>query len=397
MLLECALPPRLTHEPSMSANKIGRNEPCPCGSGKKYKVCCAESDAPNLGNAAVASALEKLASFATRPEFNERRDRSSQYFRDALGEASNDKFFECLDDLGAEAAFVDLSVFDELFESEQSICDLFLADRASRHLTSGEREALESLANSHFSYYEVLSGDGNELEVEDMVTGARFTAHDAQGADSADELAGSLIATRFYRDTDEAWWMHDFVALVPPNLEVELEEVASTILAAEETKAWSERKRAKAVGGEILRSWIQAMSDAGVEYEFSDPGTLEPTRAAYSIIDRDALEIALASNDRIHFDLISGLLMIYAEPGGPRVDGIAAFREDELSLDALSPKLLAAAREVLEKSAGESMKALRSEPFSLDDDAHNFEPFLDHDEDEQEEDEDEDDHRGHRH
>lgn len=22
-------------------NKIGRNEPCPCGSGKKYKRCCA--------------------------------------------------------------------------------------------------------------------------------------------------------------------------------------------------------------------------------------------------------------------------------------------------------------------------------------------------------------------
>jgi len=26
---------------SIQANKIGRNEPCPCGSGKKYKRCCA--------------------------------------------------------------------------------------------------------------------------------------------------------------------------------------------------------------------------------------------------------------------------------------------------------------------------------------------------------------------
>ncbi|MBT8419408.1 MAG: SEC-C domain-containing protein, partial [Gammaproteobacteria bacterium] len=25
---------------SSSRNKIGRNEPCPCGSGKKYKKCC---------------------------------------------------------------------------------------------------------------------------------------------------------------------------------------------------------------------------------------------------------------------------------------------------------------------------------------------------------------------
>jgi len=29
--------------PARSA-KVGRNEPCPCGSGKKYKRCCADKD-----------------------------------------------------------------------------------------------------------------------------------------------------------------------------------------------------------------------------------------------------------------------------------------------------------------------------------------------------------------
>ncbi|MGO9124867.1 MAG: SEC-C metal-binding domain-containing protein [Terriglobales bacterium] len=29
-----------THEPRHNAPKVGRNEPCPCGSGKKYKRCC---------------------------------------------------------------------------------------------------------------------------------------------------------------------------------------------------------------------------------------------------------------------------------------------------------------------------------------------------------------------
>ncbi|MGD0470183.1 MAG: SEC-C metal-binding domain-containing protein [Terriglobales bacterium] len=27
-------------EPRRSASKLGRNDPCPCGSGKKYKKCC---------------------------------------------------------------------------------------------------------------------------------------------------------------------------------------------------------------------------------------------------------------------------------------------------------------------------------------------------------------------
>ncbi|WP_300390609.1 SEC-C metal-binding domain-containing protein [Fusobacterium sp.] len=28
------------NEPIVKKRKIGRNEPCPCGSGKKYKKCC---------------------------------------------------------------------------------------------------------------------------------------------------------------------------------------------------------------------------------------------------------------------------------------------------------------------------------------------------------------------
>ena len=29
-------------KPTIVGNKVGRNEPCPCGSGKKYKNCCSE-------------------------------------------------------------------------------------------------------------------------------------------------------------------------------------------------------------------------------------------------------------------------------------------------------------------------------------------------------------------
>jgi len=35
--LEILLKPQ---EPKIAENKLGRNEPCPCGSGKKYKKCC---------------------------------------------------------------------------------------------------------------------------------------------------------------------------------------------------------------------------------------------------------------------------------------------------------------------------------------------------------------------
>ena len=36
---------RQAKQPSVNANKnVGRNDPCPCGSGKKYKNCCWDKD-----------------------------------------------------------------------------------------------------------------------------------------------------------------------------------------------------------------------------------------------------------------------------------------------------------------------------------------------------------------
>src|ERR1700680_4977433 len=40
----------------MSAHKVGRNSPCPCGSGKKYKRCCIEKDERERREQAAAEA-----------------------------------------------------------------------------------------------------------------------------------------------------------------------------------------------------------------------------------------------------------------------------------------------------------------------------------------------------
>jgi uncharacterized protein YecA (UPF0149 family) len=37
--IEAPLPPKVTALKGKT-KKIGRNAPCPCGSGKKYKKCC---------------------------------------------------------------------------------------------------------------------------------------------------------------------------------------------------------------------------------------------------------------------------------------------------------------------------------------------------------------------
>ncbi|MGH7576811.1 MAG: SEC-C metal-binding domain-containing protein, partial [Longimicrobiales bacterium] len=33
-------PPSARPKPLVAEDKVGRNDPCPCGSGRKYKKCC---------------------------------------------------------------------------------------------------------------------------------------------------------------------------------------------------------------------------------------------------------------------------------------------------------------------------------------------------------------------
>jgi hypothetical protein len=47
--------------------KVGRNDPCPCGSGKKYKKCCEEKAQKKQFQAQVLTgSTDKLSSFFKR-------------------------------------------------------------------------------------------------------------------------------------------------------------------------------------------------------------------------------------------------------------------------------------------------------------------------------------------
>jgi SEC-C motif len=61
-LLVCSYPARATPIYPARKSRIGRNEPCPCGSGRKYKKCCLESDHP------LSAANDHSASLKFGPE-----------------------------------------------------------------------------------------------------------------------------------------------------------------------------------------------------------------------------------------------------------------------------------------------------------------------------------------
>ena len=57
-------------------SKIGRNDPCPCGSGKKYKHCCLRKETTGKSEAmsrdrAWDTMIDKLLDFSRRPQFGQ--------------------------------------------------------------------------------------------------------------------------------------------------------------------------------------------------------------------------------------------------------------------------------------------------------------------------------------
>ena len=98
--------------------KTGRNDPCPCGSGKKYKQCCLEKDRAADLAPAIAQRIALQAQMANRAAL--RKDYQAELLESqaALQEA------QALD--AASNAVVDLVHAGRLDEAEQAARELLV-------------------------------------------------------------------------------------------------------------------------------------------------------------------------------------------------------------------------------------------------------------------------------
>lgn len=105
----------------MPTKPVGRNEPCPCGSGKKYKKCHLEKDEAERVAAARAKAAEEEAKEQERLQKERaRREAFREADRQATAEALRES--QALD--AASNAVVDLLEAGKLDEAEQAAREL---------------------------------------------------------------------------------------------------------------------------------------------------------------------------------------------------------------------------------------------------------------------------------
>jgi len=168
---------------------IGRNEPCPCGSGKKYKKCCMSKDtAVDLEAFRAERAEESLRGeilrFATGDRF---KDEMLEAFRAYKGGAIDASLLMLGQDPLENLRFLDWFIHEHMHsEKNKSILDLF-DELRSKNLDDEQRDLLEEWKVSRLGAFEVESAEDGVLKLIDVFSDETYSIEDASACEEVEK------------------------------------------------------------------------------------------------------------------------------------------------------------------------------------------------------------------
>ncbi len=175
--------------------KPGRNDPCPCGSGKKYKRCClAKGEAVSgFTDADRRSAIDGLERFVDE-ELGAEDDDASAFFYGEYEARLGALDYEWIQ---ASEAVYDMWFFcDWQLEDGRTVLDLFI--ERNPDLDAGERRYLKFVRESSMRLYEVEDLlPGESITFREIPAGTKVTVRERQGSRSLWRHA--LVAARAER------------------------------------------------------------------------------------------------------------------------------------------------------------------------------------------------------
>lgn len=192
--------------------KIGRNEPCPCGSGKKYKQCCLSKEAaPSQAlyyrrlSEAYDRLVDHLLAYAARTFGEEAVHVAMDEFL-LWPDPEDDISEEMLD--RTEPLFWPWYVFNWKYNPidtevqlavppDRTVAELYARERAGK-LNSLEERLIESINRKPYSFWEVLSVvKGIGMTVRDIFKGTRIEVQERRGSEyvqPGDVLFGRAVS-----------------------------------------------------------------------------------------------------------------------------------------------------------------------------------------------------------
>jgi hypothetical protein len=202
----------------------GRNDPCPCGSGKKYKQCCLTraQATPEITREDRTEAMTALLRYLQRDEFGDALADAALIWADAPGndpQAALDRINEQETSL---QMFLEWLFFDLPGQNERTISERFLA---SRQWTIGPRavDYIRLMQGTHLRAFQVRRVERDVgLDVRDLWTkGDLFISERT----ATHELAvWDILVARVVPYPDGTHRIDGTMMALPPEAEAELKE-----------------------------------------------------------------------------------------------------------------------------------------------------------------------------
>lgn len=203
--------------------KIGRNEPCPCGSGKKYKKCCLQATASVVSNDMVWQRVNKAHNGLIKKVL---KFITETYGPTAVHEAW-DEFclYEDVDGFDPESSLMpffmpwffytwtpdpDETDITSNISFDMSPGEALIHSKQGQNLSDIEVEYIQSCCETPFSFYQIVdSTPGVNVSVKDLLTEKEFLVIEKTGSKAA--VKGNIFFTRVVH----VQGMHLFDGLAP--------------------------------------------------------------------------------------------------------------------------------------------------------------------------------------
>lgn len=186
--------------------KPGRNDPCPCGSGKKYKKCCLPKDATPI--ASLNRQKMRRAEGELVPALLRHADKcfGPGAVAEAWGEFSlwSDVPLDPESEPEVETAFIPWFVFNwipdntEVDEAEhypELQVALHYLEKVGSRISSFERRFIEEICSQPYSFFVVTDVEpGNGMSLRDLFLGRELYVHERQATQTLGR--GSIVYSR---------------------------------------------------------------------------------------------------------------------------------------------------------------------------------------------------------
>ena len=194
--------------------KIGRNDPCPCGSGKKYKKCCERGDAENIAGTGKFN-FEKFSAYRekTGTIIDESTDLFEQImvFSHKLMQSDKEGYilkrvvdsFDRNCDIGDDISvpvilFLNWLHLDYRFgQTLETVCERFMKGEVFEILTPRKQDIVRKMAESYAGFYEVAKVRDDEIIFKEISDGKRWAIHKTNEPFEKDAVIGDIWHMRF--------------------------------------------------------------------------------------------------------------------------------------------------------------------------------------------------------